>query len=663
MPFFNKHPVSYTSVLPKMVDSTETTRSSMSVRLKILDSRDLLLSLPIGGRLTLGFLLAALIAAMVTGLIGIQHSQTLSRQSDFYQHLLQTNTSLTTGENFLQLMDTETHTLLDDANVIPPSQDTLSLDRAAIQNLSGRYDTILSNFINQDLLVKHPDEVALLSEVDQSGQADQQQTLAAGTQRSWRLYLATQNQIILDVVNGDISGAKSLLRSQAEPTNADAFSALSSLIQQNQFLSSSIRAAASAEEQSQTVNTVIGAILASLAIAFVGWFISRTIVQRLRHLQQVTSSIKLGQLNTRATVTGRDEITEVAAALNAMLETITRLLEETRSQRDVLTNAAQHLFSHMRIVSARDLSISTSMVDDPIGMLANAFNFTISRFQRFVLRMQTSAKRLDVIARQELERSEIFAATFVSTQNSASTGLSASSITGAKGQGPTGGYQDAQNGFEHETDELTVLVTRTREQLHALSSEMLPQSVNNLLALINEMVPVVRNFANSSGASSQEFRVLRGLFQHLNSEVLSIQQNTSRAFIQLDRDLTNFIHNLNRLKAKVSISSSLSTSAGKMTPELMGQGKQFTSEIMALAHQLHDLAQEMQGAIGSFQLDTPQEASSKASQSIPEKLPPSTPLPQLPSTPLPQTRPLPGSTPNTPLPQTRPLPGSIPKWS
>src|SRR5437879_244057 len=138
MPFFNKHPVSYTSVLPKMVDSTETTRSRMSVRLKILDSRDLLLSLPIGGRLTLGFLLAALIAAMVTGLIGIQHSQTLSRQSDFYQHLLKTNTSLTTGENFLQLMDTETHTLLDDADVIPPSQDTLSLDRAAIQNLSGR---------------------------------------------------------------------------------------------------------------------------------------------------------------------------------------------------------------------------------------------------------------------------------------------------------------------------------------------------------------------------------------------------------------------------------------------------------------------------------------------------------------------------------------------
>src|SRR5207237_577145 len=146
--------------------------------------------------------------------------------------------------------DTQTHTLLDDATAIQPSQETLSLDRAAIKNLSGRYDTILSAFINQDLLVEHPDEVALLSEVDQTRQADQQQTLALGAQHSWRLYLATQNQIVLDVASGNVSEAESLLRSQAEPTNADALSALDSLIQQNRLLSSSVRAAASLEEQS-----------------------------------------------------------------------------------------------------------------------------------------------------------------------------------------------------------------------------------------------------------------------------------------------------------------------------------------------------------------------------------------------------------------------------
>src|SRR5947199_10421927 len=142
MQSFNKHPANYTPVQPGTVQPAEAAPARMSISLKILNSRDLLLSLPIGSRLTLGFLLAALIAALVAGLIGVQRSQSLSRQSDFYQQLLKTNTSLTTGKNFLQLMDTQTHTLLDDATAIQPSQETLSLDRAAIKNLSGRYDTI-----------------------------------------------------------------------------------------------------------------------------------------------------------------------------------------------------------------------------------------------------------------------------------------------------------------------------------------------------------------------------------------------------------------------------------------------------------------------------------------------------------------------------------------
>jgi methyl-accepting chemotaxis protein len=647
-----------TPVQPNTIQPTKTVPTRKRIGWKLLSNHDLLLSLPIGSRLTLSFLLAALIAALVTGIIGIQRTQILSRQSNFYQQLLQTNTSLTTGENFLQLMDTETHTLIDDATVPEPSQDTLSLDRAAIQNLSGRYDTILSNFINQDLLVKHPDEVALLSEIGQERQADQQRTLAAGAQRSWLLYLATQNQIILDITSGNISEAQPLLRAQAEPTNADALSALESLIQQNQILSSSVGTAARSEEQNQTIGTIIGAILASLAIAFVGWFISRTLIHRLRHLQQVTSSIKLGQLNTRATITGRDEITDVAEALNAMLEVITGLIEETRNQRDVLTNAAQHLFSHMRIVSARDLSITTSIVDDPIDMLANAFNFTISRFQRFLLRMQASAKQLDVIARQELERSETFAATLNFTQNSAYTGLSTPGIIGAKDQGEKGDHREVQSALEREVDELTTLITSIREHQHTFSSTTFPQSINNLLALIDEMVPAVRNLANSSEASSKDLRILRSLFQRLNSEVQNIQQNTSWIFIRLDKDLTGLINNLSRLKTKVSISGLPSISEGWM-PELARQGKQFVTEIVTLARQLHDLVQEMDRAIGSFQLDTQQESDGKAKNSISHSTPnrlSNTPLPQLPNTPLPQL-------PNTPLPPTKSLPNSVPKWS
>ncbi|HEV2236225.1 MAG TPA: hypothetical protein VGR57_06135, partial [Ktedonobacterales bacterium] len=77
--------------------------------------RTVLLNLPLVWRLTIGFLFAALIAAAASGLSGLQRAQELSRESSFYEALLRSNTSLTTGNNFLQLMDTKLHQTLTDA--------------------------------------------------------------------------------------------------------------------------------------------------------------------------------------------------------------------------------------------------------------------------------------------------------------------------------------------------------------------------------------------------------------------------------------------------------------------------------------------------------------------------------------------------------------------
>src|SRR5204863_5681676 len=60
-------------------------------------------------------------------------------------------------------------------------------------------------------------------------------------------------------------------------------------------------------------------------------------------------------------------------------------------------------------VSSGDLRVNAPVSNDPIGMLANAFNFTVGRFRRFVMRTQTTAEQLDVISRQEMERAEHFA--------------------------------------------------------------------------------------------------------------------------------------------------------------------------------------------------------------------------------------------------------------
>src|SRR5690349_10423692 len=109
-----------------------------------------LVNIPIAQRLVLGFLIPALIAALAAGIIGIQSAQLLDQESSFYQHLFQSYSSLTTGNDFLQLMNFKLNTTLTDAATNRPYTQ-LTADQQTIQALETRYDTLLQNYVQHDL--------------------------------------------------------------------------------------------------------------------------------------------------------------------------------------------------------------------------------------------------------------------------------------------------------------------------------------------------------------------------------------------------------------------------------------------------------------------------------------------------------------------------------
>lgn len=382
-------------------------------------SRHLLIDMPIGTRLTLGFLIAAVIAALVSGTIGFQHAQAASRQSDFYKSLLQTNTSLTTGGQYLQVMHSQVDTIIQAMDTQQQSQETLSQDKQSLSNLMKLYNTLLTNYINQDQLTKHPEQEAVLAAAGRSYQIQQQTALTASALRTWRIQQSSLNDLMQDFNTNNISQAKYLQQVQVDPTNADALSAIRALTQFNSRLADSVGLAEQAESQQETITTIISSIIAFILVVLVGLFISGTIIRRLRQLRQVTQAVEQGQLDRRVQVIGRDEIADVSASVNAMLDTMLGLLEETRNQRDALTNAAAHLFTEMRVVSAGDLRINAPVSDDPIGMLANAFNFTVGRFRRFAQHTKGTAEQLDVLSHQQAERAENFTQNLLYLKNKA----------------------------------------------------------------------------------------------------------------------------------------------------------------------------------------------------------------------------------------------------
>ena len=582
-------------------------------------SGNLLMNVSIGTRLTLSFMISALIAAMVTGTIGFQRAQSLNAQSDFYLNLLESNTNLTTGAQFLQEIDSVTQNILIVANTPQSSQETLRADLNSLQNLDNLYSSTLNSFVTDRLVSKHPDQQALLNEASHGQQVHQQETLAASALRTWRVAHGALGQFMGDITAGHFDAAATLQQALVEPANADALTSLHSLVNFNKRLAGSVKDAANVEAFNQLIATIISSVIAFLAILFIGWLISNTLVRRLLLLRQVTQAVENGNLAKRVKVVGRDEIADVSASVNAMLEAIGNLIDETRNQRDALVNAADHLFSEMRVVSAGDLRVNAPVSDDPIGMLTDAFNFTIGRFRRFVLRSKTLSEQLYVIASRETERAEAFTLAIRSIQpNSTSQSFAVSASDWSSGAQK----YNVQSQIESRASnsQLVAHLRHTREQLRQISQEgildhihaagELYEQITQTLNRLHEMTQSKLKLAGTANVATmpltyvQELRTLDALRARMAEEMLSVQINTIRGFQDLDQNLQQLYTTLYQPSGYESVET-LSPVA-EQDPHLQDMlrlGITFAYEVTNLSHQLTKLAREIQNTVVSFQFE------------------------------------------------------------
>ena len=580
--------------------STSPARRPVTVKVR----RNPLLRLPIATQLTLGFLIAAMIAAVGAGLVGLQRADSLNKQSNFYQSLLRANTFLTNGNNLLQLMNTKRGQTVTDATATKPAQETLDGDQLSLTNLGQLYDTIISSYVGSQLAIQHPDEVALLAEGNHSDQQRIQQSLALSALRTWKQYQSVQAQFLSDIASKDTTNATILDRVAGEPLNADATSALRALIRFDSKLATSISDAADVEQQNLTIATAAAAVIAFFFIALVGWFISSGIVRRLSQLRRVTQAVEDGEVDARVNVVGRDELAEVSASVNGMLDTIVGLLEETRRQRDALTNAADRLFSDMRVAGAGDLRVNATVSNDPIGMLGNAFNLTVGRFRRFLMRTQTTIEQLDAISRRETSHAQSFylymqqarqmppqlppsGSAIWDDNNMAAGGMNAA-LAGPVSRARELVYYVAQEGPSahlrivlEAAEEAYLSSTRLNQLVTALPEARSPNTVVHLAQL-----------------QAQELQVLESALRKLGNEAYAAQRNAATGLNELNATLEQISH-ASRGTASRTPSSPMQVSANDVAVAAGG----FAQEICELSGELLGIIQELRSGIAPFRID------------------------------------------------------------
>ncbi|MBV9230967.1 MAG: HAMP domain-containing protein, partial [Chloroflexi bacterium] len=159
---------------------------------------------------------------------------------------------------------------------------------------------------------------------------------------------------------------------------------------------------------SQTGSLILGTAIALLfstgIVITLGYIVNVTITQPLRQLVALTRRIRQGETGARVSITGRDEISMVAASMNSMLDNIVQLMQHTERQRDGLQFQVEKLVNEVSVVGEGDLRIQAEVTTDALGVLADSFNYMVEELSNLVVRVKTVANEVEFSATNTSER-------------------------------------------------------------------------------------------------------------------------------------------------------------------------------------------------------------------------------------------------------------------
>jgi len=151
--------------------------------------------------------------------------------------------------------------------------------------------------------------------------------------------------------------------------------------------------------------SVLGALFITVLIIVVAW--SRV---RGQLRQQVTSmtlvlrgAIEGTSQSSRTSVIGNDEMANLAASINAVLD-MRQGAGSTMTEASTLQSQIEKLLQEVSAVGEGDLSVQAEVTPDTLGVLADSFNYMIEELAKVVGRVQTTTQQVIQATRRIIER-------------------------------------------------------------------------------------------------------------------------------------------------------------------------------------------------------------------------------------------------------------------
>src|SRR6476661_1354483 len=144
-----------------------------------------------------------------------------------------------------------------------------------------------------------------------------------------------------------------------------------------------------------TISLIIGGLVAVVVGLGVGYWIAQFFSKNLGHIAQVAQLAAGGNYQSRAKITTKEEIGQMATAFNTMLDRIITSLKTTESERDDMQKRLMVFLVLVSEVGKGDLTKRGEVTADVFGNLADGFNLMTQRFGQLMKQVREAAERVN----------------------------------------------------------------------------------------------------------------------------------------------------------------------------------------------------------------------------------------------------------------------------
>jgi twitching motility protein PilJ len=143
-----------------------------------------------------------------------------------------------------------------------------------------------------------------------------------------------------------------------------------------------------------TLVLIGGGLVAVLLGLSIGYWVAHKLALGLGQVANVAQQAATGNYQARAKITSKDELGQMAASFNAMLDRITALVT-SESERDDMQKRLMGFLVLVSDVGKGDLTKRGEVTADMFGNLADGFNLMLTRFGQLLKQVREAAERVN----------------------------------------------------------------------------------------------------------------------------------------------------------------------------------------------------------------------------------------------------------------------------